>query len=53
MSCASNLNWLHVIADIHAYNKLNEFKTKDMFKARIWIDLEIQFKYQITKNFDR
>ena len=36
MSSASNLNLLHVIADIHAYNKLNEFKMKDMFKVRIW-----------------
>ena len=37
MSSASNLNLLHGIADIHAYNKLNEFKMKDMLKVRIWI----------------
>ena len=34
MSSASNLNLLHGIADIHAYNKLNEFKMKDMLKNR-------------------
>ena len=37
MSSASNLNLLHGIADTHAYNKLNEFKMKDMLEVRIWI----------------